>query len=111
MVLQTENPNLKKVVATVAFTHPVDTEGFESHVSLDVAKDAEYLGLASDSRRFTVAYDKFKLAAYLYSAALRVPRDDHAMRVRDRAGRAPPRGGNGTPGRLETAVTIPDEPA
>ena len=102
-----ENPNLKKVVATVAFTHPVDTEGFESHVSLDVAKDAEYLGLASDSRRFTVAYDKFKLAAYLYSAALRVPRDDTAMRVRIEPGVRAARGGNGTPGRLETAVTIP----
>jgi hypothetical protein len=102
-----ENPNLKKVVATVSFTHPVETEGFESHVSLDVAKDAEYLGLAPDSRRFTVTYDKFTLAAYVHSAALRVPRDDTAMRVRVEPGVRAARGGNGTPARLEAAVTIP----
>ena len=54
-------PNLKKLVATVTFSHPVDTEQFEPRVSLAVAKDAEYLGLTPDSRHFTVAYDKFKL--------------------------------------------------
>ena len=33
------DPNLKKLVAAVAFSHPVDAEQFESHVSLAVAKD------------------------------------------------------------------------
>ena len=39
------DPNLKKLVATVTFSHPVDAEQFEPRVSLAVAKDAEYLGL------------------------------------------------------------------
>ena len=64
------------------FSHPVDTEQFESRVSLAVAKDAEYLGLTPDSRHFTVLYDKFKLAAFIHSAALAMPRDDTPMTLR-----------------------------
>src|SRR5260221_1072641 len=101
------DPNLKKLVASVAFSHPVDAEQFESHVSLAVARDAEYLGLTADSRHFTVVYDKFKLAAHIHSAALAMPRDDTPIAVRidndDRAAR----GGNITNDRLETIVTIP----
>ena len=82
------DPNLKKLVATVAFSHPVDAEQFESHVSLAVAKDAEYLGLTPDSRHFTVAYDKFKLAAFIHSAALAHAARRHADDAAHRQGRA-----------------------
>jgi uncharacterized protein YfaS (alpha-2-macroglobulin family) len=101
------DPNLKKLVASVAFSHPVDAEQFESHVSLNVAKDAEYLGLTPDSRHFTVVYDKFKLAAHIHSAALPLPRDDTPITVRVDKGVRAARGGNDTPARLETVVTIP----
>jgi hypothetical protein len=101
------DPNLKKIVATVEFSHPVDAERFESHVSLAVAKDAEYLGLTPDSRHFTVAYDKFHLAAYIHSAALAMPRDDTPMTLRIDQGVRAARGGNDTTVRLEAVVTIP----
>jgi uncharacterized protein YfaS (alpha-2-macroglobulin family) len=101
------DPNLKKLVATVAFSHPVDAEQFESHVSLNVARDAEYLGLTPDSRHFTVIYDKFKLGAHIHSAALAMPRDDTPITVRIDKGVRAARGGNNTADRLETIVTIP----
>ncbi|HEX6464266.1 MAG TPA: Ig-like domain-containing protein, partial [Vicinamibacterales bacterium] len=101
------DPNLKKLVATVTFSHPVDTAQFESRVSLNVAKDAEYLGLTPDSRHFTVIYDKFKLAAHIHSAALAMPRDDTPITVRIDKGLRAARGGNSTDGRLEAVVTIP----
>ena len=101
------NPNLKKLVATVAFTHPVDHERFESRVALAVAKDAEYLGLSPDSRHFTVAYDKFKLNAYVHSAALAMPRDDTPMTLKIDKGVRAARGGNDTGDRLQAVVTIP----
>ena len=95
-------------MATVAFSHPVDTAQFESRVSLAVAKDAEYLGLTPDSRHFTVAYDKFKLHAYVHSAALAMPRDDtpmtHARRQRASAPRA---AATTRADRLEAIVTVP----
>jgi alpha-2-macroglobulin len=101
------NPTLKKIVATVTFSHPVEARRFESRVSLAVAKDAEYLGLTPDSRHFTVAYDKLKLAAYVHSSALAVPRDDTSMTLRIDRGVRAARGGNDTPAPLEAVVRIP----
>lgn len=101
------DPNLKKLVATVQFSHPVDTGQFEQRVSLAIAKDAEYLGLKPGSRSFTVAYDKFKLAAYIHSAALAMPRDDTPMTLRIEKGVTAARGGNETGARLQAVVIIP----
>ncbi len=101
------DPNLKKLVATVSFTHPVDTDQFEKHVSLAVAKDAEYLGLKPDSRNYSVIYDKFKLAAHIHSAALAMPRDDTPMTVRIDKGVRAARGGNETKERLQSNIIIP----
>ena len=101
------DPNLKKVVATVQFSHPVDTAQFEQRVSLSVAKDAEYLGLTPDSRYFTLAYDKFKLSAFIHSAALGMPRDETPMTVRVEKGIRAARGGNETLDAIESVVMIP----
>ncbi|MEO8661548.1 MAG: alpha-2-macroglobulin [Bryobacteraceae bacterium] len=101
------DPNLKKLVATVRFTHPVDTGQFEERVSLALAKDAEYLGLKPDSRSYTVLYDKFKLAAHVHSAPLAMPRDDTPMTLRVDKGVRAARGGNQTKSRLEAVVIIP----
>ena len=101
------DPNLKKLVATVQFSHPVDPDPFESKISFVVAKDADYLGLKADSRNFTLSYDKFHLAAYVHSAALSMPRDDTPMTLRIDKGVRASRGGNETGNRLEAVVTIP----
>ena len=101
------DPNLKKLVATVQFSHPVDTAQFEQRVSLALAKDAEYLGLEPDSRFFTVVYDKFNLAAHIHSAALAMPRDDTPMTLRVNKGVRAARGGNDSPEALQAVVTIP----
>jgi len=101
------DPNLKKLVATVQFSHPVDTAEFEKHVSLDTASDAAYLGLKPDSRNFTVVYDKLKLAAHIHSASLAMPRDDTPMKVKFGRGIRAARGGNDTRDPFEATVTIP----
>ena len=101
------DPNLKKLVATLRFSHPVDTEQLETRVSLAVAKDAEYLGLTSDSRHFTVLYDKFKLNAFVHSAALAMPRDDTPLTLRVDRGVRAARGGNETRGEMHAVVMVP----
>ena len=101
------DPNLKKLVATLAFSHPVDAARLESQVSLHAAKDAAYLGLRPDSRHFTVAYDKFKLHAYVHSMPLAMPRDDTPMSIRVDTGVRAARGGNEITDRLEAAITVP----
>jgi uncharacterized protein YfaS (alpha-2-macroglobulin family) len=101
------DPNLKKMVCTLAFSHPVDTQQLEQRVSLAVAKDAAYLGLKPDSRGYTVAYDKFKLAAYIHSAPLAMPRDDTPITLHIDKGVRAARGGNETKGVLESTITVP----
>jgi len=102
-----KDPNLKKLVATVAFSHPVDPQAFESHVSIVMAKDALYLGLTPDSRNFSVTYDKLKLAGYVHSSALAMPKDDTPLTLRVDKGVRAARGGNDTRDRLESIVTVP----
>jgi alpha-2-macroglobulin len=102
-----KDPALKKLVATVRFSHPVDTARFESRVTLATARDAEYLGLTPDSRHFTVAYDKFRLSAYVHSAALAMPKDDTPLTLNVDGGVRAARGGNDTPERLQAVVTVP----
>ncbi|HTS26838.1 MAG TPA: alpha-2-macroglobulin [Bryobacteraceae bacterium] len=101
------DPNLKKLVATVSFTHPVDTVQFEQRVSLALASDAQYLGLKPDSKSFSVVYDKFNLAAHIHSAPLAMPRDDTSITLRIDKGVRAARGGNETKDRLEAVVVIP----
>lgn len=101
------DPNLKKLVATLRFSHPVDAERLESRVSLAVASDAAYLGLAPDSRHFTVLYDKFKMSAFVHSVALAMPRDDTPMTLQVARGVRAARGGNDTPAALQAVVVIP----
>ncbi len=102
-----QNPTMKNLVAAVGFSHPVDTAQFEQYVSLIPAKDAEFLGLTPDSKHFTVIYDKFKLFAYIHSAALGMPRDDTSITVAIGKGIRAARGGNQTGEKLEAKVTIP----
>jgi alpha-2-macroglobulin len=42
-----QNPTMKNLVATVGFSHPVDTTQFEQYVSLIPAREADFLGLMS----------------------------------------------------------------
>jgi hypothetical protein len=100
------DPNLKKLVATVEFSHPVDTDRFQQKVSLIAAADAGYLGLKTD-RSYTIVYDKFKLHAHVHSAPLGMPRDDTPMTLRIDKGVRAARGGNETDQRLEAQVIVP----
>ena len=102
-----QNPTEKSLVATVSFSHPVDVGGFERHVSLVPAKDAEFLGLTPDSKQFTVVYDKLRLFAYIHSAALAMPRDDTSITLKIGEGVRAARGGNATSDELEAVVAIP----
>jgi uncharacterized protein YfaS (alpha-2-macroglobulin family) len=102
-----QNPTLKSLVATVGFTHPVDTTQFDQHVSLIPAKEADFLGLTPDSKHFTVVYDKLRLFAYIHSAALGMPRDDTSITVVINKGVRAARGGNQTGEKIAAIVAIP----
>lgn len=98
----------KKVVATLAFTHPVDPESFEKRVRLrmfDRVTDKIEKELATPSH--TVVYDKLKLNAYVHSAQLEVPPKSGRLQITVTPGVHAGRGGNETQAELNTDVIVP----
>jgi uncharacterized protein YfaS (alpha-2-macroglobulin family) len=106
------DPALKKLVATVHFSHSVDNADFEKHVQLLLAKDASFLfdkesGIGKDATGFAVTYDKQRLNAYIHSRTLTLPREDTSMRLVLEKGIRSSRGGDGTTEEITSTVTIP----
>jgi uncharacterized protein YfaS (alpha-2-macroglobulin family) len=98
----------KKVVATIAFTHPVDPESFEKRVRLrmfDRVTDSTEKELATPA--YTVVYDKLKLNAYVHSAQLEVPPKAGRLQLTVAPGVHSSRGGNDSKGELTASVNVP----
>lgn len=97
--------NLKKVVATFVFTHPVDQAQFEKRLRLRLVptdkqvKEADY--------RFRVSYDRFKMSAYVHSEPVAIPEKDAAMRITLEPGTVAARGGPAASEKIEQDVKVP----
>lgn len=103
-----ENPEIKKIIATIKFTHPVDTVGFEKRIKLERAdQKTGILGIGGKGYPFTVSYDKYKGEAYIQSKPLEIPEKDTSMSLTIDAGVRAERGGPATPKPIERRVTIP----
>ncbi len=100
------DPKLKKLVATVQFSHPVDDEDFKGRVSLKLGGGLSFLGLG-DSPKATVSFDKFKLKAYIHSAPLAIPTEDTSLTIALGKGLRSSRGGNQTDAELSRDIVVP----
>ena len=103
-----EDPNIKKVLVTVKFSHPVAPESFENRVRLRRSdQKTGFLGIGGEAYPFTVSYDKYRGEAYIHSKPLEVSEKDMFMNVTVSPGvRAEP-GGPATDTKLERVVDIP----
>ncbi|HEY6156298.1 MAG TPA: MG2 domain-containing protein [Gemmatimonadales bacterium] len=101
------DPNLKRVVLKLTFSHPVDTASLAKHVSLKM--EGESGGFLSGLRSlpFTVSADKKSLTGSILSGPLPIPAKPGLMRVAVDAGVRSSRGGPGTDQPLEQRVQIP----
>lgn len=90
-------PGVRRVVVQLSFTHPVDAQSLESRVQLN----------DGTARKFSVAYDKFKLTASLQSEPLPIPDETQAMEVTIAKGVQAQRGGPGTPSEIVKSVDVP----
>jgi len=97
--------NLKKVVVTYAFTHPVDPPSFEKrlHLRFEPSNKEE----KEQDYKFRVSYDKNKLNAYVHSEPVAIPQKDAVMRVRLDKGTHAAKGGPAHDDELNTTVNIP----
>ena len=101
------DPNLKRVVVKLTFSHPVDTASLAKQVSLRMEGASGGFLSGLRSLPFTVSADKKLLTASILSDPLAIPAKDALMRVTVDAGVRSSRGGPGTDQRLEQRVPIP----
>ncbi len=103
-----EDPKIKRVIATIKFTHPVDSADFEKRIKLERAdQKTGILGIGGKGYPFTVSYDKYKGEAYIQSKPLDIPDKDATMSVLIDSGVRADRGGPSTADAIERKVTIP----
>jgi uncharacterized protein YfaS (alpha-2-macroglobulin family) len=100
--------DLKQVIATVKFSHPIDPVEFEEKASLKPYKlDNDIYAFKDQEYKFEVTYDDFYSKAYIVSEALPIPEDDVQMRLTIEDGLKSSWGGNEYDSELKTTVTVP----
>ena len=98
--------NLKKLVAIVSFSHPVDTEKFKKLVEVKLGGGLSFLGL-DDAAHTTITFDKLKLNAFIHSAPLDIPKEDTKLNLTLKSGIQASKGGNATEDDIESEIIVP----
>lgn len=99
---------LRKAVFDVGFSHPVNPETFEKRLRLEAdGVPAGVFSKSADGLKFTVTYDKLRLAASVHSEPLPIPQVSASMALRIAAGVVAQRGGSATARESVKAVAIP----
>ncbi|WP_051711147.1 alpha-2-macroglobulin family protein [Andreprevotia chitinilytica] len=97
--------NLKKMVATIHFSHPADTQKLKDAITLKLGGGLSYQD--SSAPPFALSFDKLKLNAYVHSASLNIPREDTQLKLTVAKGITAARGGSGTTDAIESAISVP----
>ncbi len=93
---------LKKVVATVTFSHPVDEEEFEKQVSMVMTEK-----IREGKYPIHISYDKHKLNAFIHSDPVSIPDKDTVMKITVASGVPSSRGGPPLKADVKKEVAIP----
>ncbi len=96
---------LKKMVATVDFSHPVDEASLKGAISLTLAKGLAFRD--SNTQPWSLALDKNGLHAHIHSAPLAVPLESVAVTLKLAKGVRAARGGPVIEQPIEQAVIVP----
>jgi uncharacterized protein YfaS (alpha-2-macroglobulin family) len=102
------DPKQKKVVATLSFSHPVDTKDLRERIRLYMQGQAQgVLGIGGKDMPFDISFDKFNGKAYIHSAPVTIPEKDTYMVLKVDSGVRAAAGGSGTRNELTRKVWIP----
>lgn len=100
-----EDSTLKKLVATIGFSHPVDEASLRLAISV---KPGEGLAFRDKSKEsFGLTVDKDGLHAYVHSAPLAVPQEATSITIALDKGLRAARGGNPSEQPLARSITVP----
>lgn len=104
-----QKPDIKKIVASISFTHPVDAGEFEKRVHLRMeGQKSGFLGLGGDKDYpCVVFYNKYKTEAYVHSDNVKIPLEDTYMLLNIDDGVRPAREASPSERKLEAKVVVP----
>jgi alpha-2-macroglobulin len=103
------DPKIKKVAATVRFTHPVDKSDFEKRIAfrMRVEPVKSFDSDQAKSFGFTVTYNQKGWKAFIQSDSFAIPNNEGEMLLTIAKGARSSRGGPGTTTSLERTVHVP----
>lgn len=100
--------DVKQVIATINFSHPIDPEKFEKRVSLRPYKlNKDIHTFKEKEYKFSITYDDFYSKAFIVSESLPIPEDDVTMKLTIEKGIKSSWKGNSQSSELTTKVTVP----
>lgn len=65
--------SLRKVVATFSFTHPVDPESLDQHLSYLMRKPGATVKASAQTVEYEIQYDKLRRKAFIHSVPIDIP--------------------------------------
>jgi hypothetical protein len=98
------DPNLKKGVFEIGFSHPVDPATIEKRIALTLVDGG---GTRQPDPRHVVSYDDRHLKAFVHSAPLSLPENGGKLHLELDAGVASSLGGEGSKDKIEGTVDLP----
>ncbi len=99
---------VRKIISTLAFSHPVNKESLEKHIAMTMRPSGEGISLAPKPYSFTVDYDKNQREAYIQSEAISLPDKPNYMQIAVAKGVKPAVGGKASVDEISKQILIPD---
>jgi alpha-2-macroglobulin len=99
---------IRKVVSTLVFSHPVDKENLEHHLTMSMRPSGAEISAAAKNYAFTVSYDRNQREAYVHSEPLTLPEQPNYMTLAVGKGIRPAIGGRASDEEISKQILIPD---
>lgn len=98
---------LKKMIATIRFSHPVDEASVREHITLKPGEGLRYRDAADQKQQpYSVTFDEKKLNAFIHSVPLAIPLETTSLYLKVDKGLKSSLGGNNTEVPLETSISV-----
>ena len=100
--------SVRRVIGTLTFSHPVDTENLEKHVSFLMRPSGAEVDSDAKPYSFTVTYDQNQREAYVWSEPIALPQQPNYMKLVLNQGIQSVLGGQASEKELTEKILIPD---
>lgn len=103
-----QDSSIRKVVATVEFSHPIEKESFEKKLSMSMRESGAEISDSAQQYKTQVTYSKNRREAYVHSDPIKLPQKTNFMSIDIAPGIKSLLGGEGLVKAVQAKVEIPN---